>query len=194
MGVASKQVDAFIERADKWQDEMKSLRSILLDCGLEEDIKWGKPCFTCNGKNVAIIQPFKKYCALMFFKGAILKDTRGLLRSQGENTQGALRMEFSSEAEIKDSIVKSYIKQAIDVEKKGLSVEFKAKDDLVLPDELNSVLQEDRKLADAFQALTPGRKRGYMLHFSAAKQSKTRAARIQKCIPDILAGKGFNER
>ena len=187
-------VDAFVDRANAWQGEIQRLRSILLDCGLEEDLKWGKPCFLFEGKNVAIIQPFKAHCSLMFFKGALLEDTHGLLRSQGENTQSALRLEFTSEAQITKSVVKSYVKQAIAVEKAGLSVDFKAKRELELPEELTRILKKDRKLAKAFYALTPGRQRAYVLHFAGAKQAQTRTARIEKSIPKILAGKGMNDR
>jgi len=194
MSTQNPKVDAFVSRAKSWQGEIQKLRSILLDCGLEEDLKWGKPCFQYEGKNVAIIQPFKGHCSLMFFKGALLEDTHGLLRSQGENTQSALRLEFTSEAAIKKSVVQSYAKQAIAVEKAGHKVDFKAKRELELPEELTAILKKDRKLAKAFGALTPGRQRGYVMHFAAAKQSHTRTARIEKCAPKILAGLGFNER
>jgi uncharacterized protein YdeI (YjbR/CyaY-like superfamily) len=187
-------VDAFVSRAKAWRGEIEKIRSILLDCGLDEDLKWGKPCFMFEGKNVAIIQPFKEMCSLMFFKGALFEDRHGLLRSQGENTQSALRLEFTSEAQVKKTVLKSYVSQAIAVEKAGLSVDFKAKRELELPEELTQVLKKDRKLAKAFHALTPGRQRGYAMHFKAAKQSQTRSARIEKCIPKILAGMGFNER
>jgi len=187
-------VDAFVSRAKEWRGEIEKLRSILLECGLDEALKWGKPCFSFEGKNVAIIQPFKAHCSLMFFKGALLQDTRGLLRSQGENTQSALRLEFTSEARVTKAVVKSYVKQAIAVEQAGLEVDFKAKRELELPEELTQILQKDRRLAKAFYALTPGRQRGYVLHFTAAKQSQTRTARIEKCVPKILAGMGFNER
>lgn len=187
-------VDAFVARAKTWRGEMQKIRSTLLECGLEEALKWGKPCFAFEGKNVAIIQPFKEHCSLMFFKGALLEDTHGLLRSQGENTQSALRLEFRSEADVKKAVLKAYVKQAIAVEKAGLNVEFKAKRELELPEELTQILKKDRKLAKAFQALTPGRQRSYVLHVQSAKQSQTRAARIEKCVPKILAGLGFNER
>lgn len=186
-------VDAFISRAKKWRGEVQKLRSTLLECGLDEDLKWGKPCFMFEGHNVAIIQPFKEHCSLMFFKGVLLKDTHGLLRSQGENTQSALRLEFTSERQIKKTVVKSYVKQAISLEKAGLQVDFTAKDELELPTELAEVLKKNCELASAFNALTPGRQRGYVMHFSSAKQSKTRISRIEKCIPKILAGKGINE-
>jgi uncharacterized protein YdeI (YjbR/CyaY-like superfamily) len=130
----------------------------------------------------------------MFFKGALLEDTHGLLRSQGENTQSALRLEFTSEAEVKKAVVKSYVKQAIAVEKAGLTVDFKAKRELALPAELTQMLEKDRKLAKAFHSLTPGRQRGYVMHFTAAKQAQTRTSRIEKCIPKILAGMGVNDR
>lgn len=193
MSTKNPEVDAFVSRAKAWRGEIQKLRSILLESGLDEDLKWGKPCFLFAGANVAIIQPFKEHCALMFFKGALLEDTHGLLRSQGENTQSALRLEFRSEAEIEKAVVKSYAKQAIAVEKAGLTVDFKAKRELELPEELTRVLQKDRKLAKAFDALTPGRRRAYVLHFTGAKQSQTRTARIAKCTPRILAGKGIND-
>jgi uncharacterized protein YdeI (YjbR/CyaY-like superfamily) len=194
MSTHNPKVDAFVSRAKAWQGEIQKLRSILLECGLDEELKWGKPCFSFAGKNVAIIQPFKGHCALLFFKGALLEDTHGLLRSQGQNTQSALRLEFTSEAQVKKAVVKSYAKQAIAVEQAGTKVDFKARRQLELPDELIEILERDRRLAKAFDALTPGRQRGYVLHFTAAKQSQTRTARIQKCIPKILAGLGMNDR
>jgi uncharacterized protein YdeI (YjbR/CyaY-like superfamily) len=194
MSTQNPSVDAFVARAKTWQAEIQKLRTILTGCGLEEDIKWGKPCFMSEGRNLAIIQPFKEHCALMFFKGALLQDTHGLLRSQGENTQSALRLEFTSEAQIKKSVVASYVKQAILVEEAGLKVDFKAKRELELPQELTQILKRDRALAAAFHALTPGRQRGYVMHFTDAKQSATRTARVEKCIPKILSGKGMNDR
>jgi len=193
MTTPNSKVDAFVNRAKTWRKEIEKLRSILLECGLDEDLKWGKPCFAFEGKNVAIVQPFKEHCSLMFFKGALFKDTHGLLRSQGENTQSALRLEFKSEAQIKKAVLKDYVKQAIDVEKAGLKPEFKAKDELELPAELTQMLKKDRRLAKAFQSLTPGRQRSYVLHIAAAKQAQTRIARIEKNIPKILAGLGMNE-
>ena len=177
-----------------WQGEIRKLRSILLDCGLDEERKWGKPCFLFEGKNVAIIQPFKEHCALMFFKGALLKDGHGLLRSQGENTQSAMRLEFTSEAQVTKAVVQPYVKQAIAVEKAGLKVDFKAKRELELPQELTRILRKDRALEKAFRSLTPGRQRAYVLHFTGAKHSETRTSRIEKCIPRILAGLGMNDR
>jgi uncharacterized protein YdeI (YjbR/CyaY-like superfamily) len=179
--------------AQRWSREILKLRSILLDCGLDEELKWGKPCFTFEGTNVAIIQSFKGHCSLMFFKGALLNDPDGLLRSQGKNTQAALRLEFTSEAQIKKAVVKGFVMQAVAVEKAGLKVDFKAKHELELPQELAQSLGKNRKLDKAFRSLTPGRQRAYVLHFTGAKQTKTRVARIEKCIPRILAGKGMND-
>jgi uncharacterized protein YdeI (YjbR/CyaY-like superfamily) len=194
MKTTNPKVDAYISRAKTWRAEMQKIRSILLECGVDEDLKWGKPCFQFGDKNIAIIQPFKAHCALMFFKGALLEDTHGLLRSQGENTQSALRLEFTSEAQIKKTVLKSYVKQAIELEKAGRKVDFKAKRMLELPDELTEILQRDGRLANAFDALTPGRQRGYVLYFIGAKKSETRTARIKKYIPKILAGLGFHDR
>jgi uncharacterized protein YdeI (YjbR/CyaY-like superfamily) len=186
-------VDAYVSRAKTWRGEIQKIRSVLLECGLDEDLKWGKPCFHLDGKNIAIIQPFKAHCALLFFKGALLEDNHGLLRSQGENTQSALRLEFVSEAQIKKTVLKSYVKQAIEVENAGRKVDFKAKRQLELPDELSEILQRDDRLAKAFDALTPGRQRGYVLYFMGAKKSETRTARINKLTPKILAGLGFHD-
>lgn len=194
MTVQNPQVDAFVLAATSWQREIQKLRTILLECGLEEDLKWGKPCYSFNGKNVAIIQPFKAHCALMFFKGSLLQDPRGLLRSQGENTQSALRLEFTGPEQIKKGVIKSYAKNAIAVEQAGLKVHFEAQRDLELPAELTQRMRGDKKLARAFEALTPGRRRGYVLYFAAAKQPETRRRRIEKCVPQILAGQGLNDR
>ncbi|MBZ0267520.1 YdeI/OmpD-associated family protein [bacterium] len=194
MGAPNPKVDAFVSRAGKWQGETRRLRAILLDCGLEEDLKWGKPCFLFEGRNVAIIQPFKDHCSLMFFQGVLLEDTHGLLRSQGANTRSAMRLEFTNEAQIRKNAVKSYVEQAIAVAKDGRKVDLQATRELELPEEWIRILKKDRKLAKAFDALSPGRRRAYALHFTGAKQSKTRTARIEKCIPRILAGKGMNDR
>lgn len=194
MSAQSSKVDAFVSRAKSWKSEIQTLRSILLDCGLDEELKWGKPCFMFEGSNVAIIQPFKEHCSLMFFKGALIQDTHNLLRSQGENTQSAMRLEFTGKDQIKKAVVKTYVEQAIAVQKAGLKVDFKAKRELELPEELTRILSKDSELAKAFHALTPGRRRGYVLHFTGAKQSRTRTARIERCIPRILAGKGMHDR
>jgi uncharacterized protein YdeI (YjbR/CyaY-like superfamily) len=186
-------VEAFLGRAKSWRGEMQKVRACLLKLGLDESIKWGKPCFSAEGKNVAILQPFKAHCSLMFFKGALLKDARGLLRSQGPNTQSALRLEFTSPAQVKKAVLKPYVQQAIQLEKTGQKVDFKAKRELDLPDELTQILKKDRTLAKAFASLTPGRQRSYVLHVSSAKQPSTRIARIEKSAPKIRAGLGFNE-
>lgn len=187
-------VDAFVRGAESWRAEIEKLRGILLACGLEESLKWRKPCYSIDGSNVAILQPFRRFCALMFFQGTLLEDTHGLLRSQGENTQAAMRLEFTEPSEIKKTVVRDYVKQAIELRRQGQQVELRAKDELELPAELEQVFREDRKLEAAFRALTPGRQRGYVLHFAGAKQSKTRFARIEKCAPRILEGKGRNDR
>ena len=187
-------VDAYIARAPQWQDEMQALRALLVDCGLQEELKWGKPCFTFEGRNVAIIQPFKKLCALMFFKGALIEDSHGRLRPQGENTQSAMRLEFTGEAPIPKTMVRHYARQAIAVEKAGSKVDPGSRREPAYPGELSRLLDGDAKFATAFQALTPGRRRGYLLHFSAAKQSATRASRVEKAMPAILAGRGLHDR
>jgi uncharacterized protein YdeI (YjbR/CyaY-like superfamily) len=194
MSTRDPEVEAFVSRAKTWRAEIEEVRSILLDSGLDEALKWGKPCFTFEGANIAILQPFKAHLSLMFFKGALLEDKHGLLRSQGENTQSALRLEITHESRISKSVLKYYVKQAIAVEKAGLKVEFKAKQQLELPEELTRVLEKNRKLAKAFHALTPGRQRGYVLFINGAKQSATKVARIEKSAPKILAGLGINDR
>lgn len=193
MATPNPKVEAFVARAKRWRDEIQKLRAILAESGLDEELKWGKPCFSSEGKNIAIIQPFKAHCSLMFFKGALLKDTHSVLRSQGKNTQSALRLEFTGTAQIKKAVLKDYVKQAIAVEKAGLRVDAKARHQLELPVELTAVLKKDRRLAKAFHALTPGRQRGYVLHFTGAKRPETRLARIEKCAPKILAGVGMHD-
>lgn len=190
-------LDAFIARAKTWRAETEALRAILLDCGLDEALKWGKPCYAMNGGgNVAIIQSFKDFCALMFFKGTLLTRGGGLLVSQGENSQAALRAEFRSVAEIAQAepALRACIAEAIAVEEAGLKVAFRKPSELVLPDELASRLEADPALDAAFHALTPGRQRSYVLHIAGAKRSETRAARVDRCAPAIRAGKGYNER
>ena len=174
--------------------EVSTLRSALLDYGLEEALKWGKPCFMFKGKNIAIIQPFKAHCSLMFFKGTLIQDPYHLLRSQGDNSQSALRLEFTDANQIRGTDIKYYVQQAIEVEKAGLKVAFTAKQALELPDELTHIFSKNTKLEKAFSALTPGRQRAYVLHFSGAKQSKTRKARVEKYIPLILNGKGLSDK
>lgn len=190
------EVSACVDRIDTWRDETERLRSILLDHGLSEHLKWGKPCYSSHGTNVAIIQGFKDHCSLMFFKGALLEDTNGILTRPGPNSRAAMRVEFTSVGQINEleSVLRSYVAQAVGIEEAGLKVEFKGGSDVAFPDEFASALEEDRALDEAFRSLTPGRQRGYLLHFSAAKQSKTRAARVERSVEKILAGKGLNDR
>ncbi|HTI73177.1 MAG TPA: YdeI/OmpD-associated family protein [Candidatus Limnocylindria bacterium] len=187
-------VDAFLKRAKQWQEESKKLRAISLECGLTEDLKWGKPCYTFQESNILIIQGFKDYCALMFCKGALLKDTKGILVKPGESTQAARQARFTNLREIValESTLKAYIRESMEAEKAGLKVDFKVNPEPV-PEELQSKLDGLPAFKAAFEALTPGRQRGYILYFIAAKQSKTRAARVEKCIPQILKGKGLND-
>jgi uncharacterized protein YdeI (YjbR/CyaY-like superfamily) len=188
-------VDAFLGRAEKWREEFEKLRKIVLDCGLTEDLKWGVPCYSFEKTNVVLMHGFKEYCALLFFKGALLKDESGILVQQTENVQSARQIRFTSVAEIAamDNILKDYLHAAIELEKAGLKVDFKKTTEFAIPEEFQSKLDESPELKTAFEALTPGRQRGYLLHFSSAKQSKTRIARIEKAMPQILAGKGLDD-
>jgi uncharacterized protein YdeI (YjbR/CyaY-like superfamily) len=188
-------VDFYFTKAKTWQKEIEQLRTIVLDCDLTETLKWGCPCYTYEDSNVVLIHTFKEYCALLFFKGALLKDPKEILIQQTENVQAARQMRFTSLQEITKlkTTIKAYIKGAIAAEKSGLKVELKKTSEFSMPDEFKQVLKEDAALKKAFNALTPGRQRGYLLHFSSAKQSKTREARIEKCIPDIMEGKGLND-
>jgi uncharacterized protein YdeI (YjbR/CyaY-like superfamily) len=187
-------VDGFLKRAKSWKEETAKLRETLLETGLDEALKWGKPCYSFAGGNVAIIQPFKTCLGLMFFKGALLKDAKALLVDNGPNSQAARRLEFASTQQIvkMKATIKAYVKEAVGIEKAGLKVELKAQPQAA-PQELLDVFAKKPKLKKAFEALTPGRQRGYILHFVGAKQAKTRLARIEKCTPQILAGKGLNE-
>jgi len=188
-------VKAFIDRANQWQDEYRKLREIVLDCGLVEDFKWRVPCYTRDDKNVVMIHGFKDYCALLFPKGALLKDTERILIQQTENVQAARQIRFTSLDEIEElePILKGYIKEAIGIETAGLEVEYKKTSEFNLPEEFQARLDENPVLKTAFDALTPGRQRGYLLYFSAPKQSKTRMDRIDKFEEKILAGKGLND-
>lgn len=190
-----KVVDRFLDRAQKWKEEMKLLRKICLDCGLTEDFKWMHPCYTLKGKNVVLIHEFKEYCALLFHKGALLKDTENILVQQTENVQAARQIRFTNIDEIitLESTIKAYIFEAIEVEKAGLEVKMKKVSEFNMPEELQQKFKEDPALKTAFKALTPGRQRGYLLYFSQAKQSKTRVSRIEKYIPKIFDGKGVND-
>ena len=172
------------------------LRKILLDCGLTEELKWAVPCYTFEKSNIVLMSAFKEYCALGFFKGALLKDANGILEKPGENTQAARQIRFTNVRDIveMEPVLKAYINEAIEVQKAGLKVDFKEKTELVFPEELQKKLDETPVLKTAFEALTPGRQRGYILYFSAPKQSKTRVSRVEKCMPKILDGKGLNDR
>jgi uncharacterized protein YdeI (YjbR/CyaY-like superfamily) len=188
-------VDVYLSKAKKWQEEFEKLRMIILDCELTEELKWGKPCYTFQKSNIVIIQGFKESCALMFCKGALLNDPNGILKKPGENTQAGRWIKFTSVREIVEMkpILKAYIYEAIEVEKAGLKVDFK-KNPEPIPEELQNKLDEIPALKTAFDALTPGRQRGYILYFSAAKQSKTRESRVEKCMQQILNGKGLNDQ
>ena len=196
MNNKSPKIDEYMERASKWKEVQTELRSVLLEHPLDEDRKWGKPCYAYKGTNLAILQPFKEFCALMFFKGALMPDPADILETQGENSQAARRIRFTSVEDVHrlELVLHGYINEAIEVEKAGLTVNFKAKTELVLAEELQARLDSDPALKNAFEALTPGRQRSYNLHISAAKQSATRASRTEKCVDKILSGKGFNER
>lgn len=191
-----KVVDRFLDRAKKWQQEMKLLREICLDCGLTEEFKWMHPCYTFQGKNVVLIHGFKEYCALLFHKGVLLKDTNNILIQQTENVQSARQIRFTSLQEIIDlkPTIKAYIFEAIEVEKAGLEVKLKKTSEFKMPDEFKVALDNDPDLKAAFQGLTPGRQKGYLLYFSQAKQSTTRTSRVEKYIPKILQGKGLNDQ
>jgi len=188
-------VDAFISRAGRWQEGFEQLRKIVLDCGLTEELKWGVPCYTFDKRNVVLIHGFKEYCAILFVKGALLKDTVGVLIQQTENVQSARQIRFTSADEIveMEPILKAYIKEAIEAEKADLKVDFKKTTEFNLPEEFQNKLDELPALKTAFEALTPGRQRAYLLYFSAPKQSKTRESRIEKCMQQILKGKGLND-
>ncbi|WP_420539088.1 YdeI/OmpD-associated family protein [Paenibacillus polymyxa] len=189
-------VDVYLGKVNKWKAEMEKLRAIMLDCQLTEELKWGKPCYMFQNSNIAIIQGFKEHCALMFFKGALLKDPKGILIKPGEDTQAGRQIRFTNVEEIveMETILKAYIIEAVEVEKAGLKVDFKKNTELIFPEEFQAKLDENPALKTAFAALTPGRQRAYIMHFSAPKQSKTRESRIEKCMQDILAGKGLNDR
>jgi uncharacterized protein YdeI (YjbR/CyaY-like superfamily) len=187
-------VDFYFSKAKKWQNELEKLRMIVLDCQLTEELKWGVPCYTYQKSNIVLIHVFKEYCALLFFKGALLKDTHGILIQQTKNTQAARQIRFTNVQEIveKESILKAYIYEAIEVEEAGLKVDFK-KNPEPAPEEFQNKLDEIPALKTAFDALTPGRQRAYILYFSAPKQSKTRESRIEKSMEQIINGKGLND-
>ena len=188
-------VDAYLSRAKKWQEEMEQLRMIILDCGLTEELKWGVPCYTFEKRNIVVIHGFKEYCALLFVKGALLNDAKGILITQTENVQAARQVRFTNVREIValEPILKAYIYEAIEVEKAGLKVNFKKTTEFKIPEEFQNKLDKIPKLKTAFAALTPGRQRAYILYFSQPKQSKTRESRVEKCMKQILIGKGLND-
>ncbi len=188
-------VDRYFNKAGKWQEEVKQLRTIVLDCGLTEELKWGHPCYTLNKNNVVLIHDFKEYCALLFHKGALMKDPKDILIQQTENVQSARQIRFTALNQIikLKTTIKAYIKEAIAIEKAGLKVELKKTSEYKMPEEFKNELKENSELKTAFEALTPGRQRGYLLYFSAPKQSKTREARVKKYIKHIIDGKGLND-
>jgi uncharacterized protein YdeI (YjbR/CyaY-like superfamily) len=188
-------VDFFFDKAKQWQEEFEKLRTIILDCGLEEELKWGQACYTYQNSNIVLIHGFKEYCALLFFKGALLNDPEGILIQQTENVQSARQIRFTNLREItsRKAILKAYIYEAIEVEKAGLHVKLKKTTEYDIPEEFQKKLAKSPALRTAFDALTPGRQRGYLLYFSQPKLSKTRTARVEKYAPQILKGKGLND-
>ncbi|MAT96432.1 MAG: hypothetical protein CL608_04745 [Anaerolineaceae bacterium] len=189
------EVDFFFNKAEKWQAEFEKLRTIVLDCDLTEELKWGVPCYTYEDNNIVLMHGFKEYCALLFHKGVLLKDAADILIQQTENVQAKRQIRFSDVEEIEEMahILKAYIHEAIEVEKAGLEVEFKETSEFEMPEEFQNKLDENPALKTAFEALTPGRQRGYLLYFAGAKQSKTRKSRVEKYTQHILDGKGLND-
>jgi uncharacterized protein YdeI (YjbR/CyaY-like superfamily) len=188
-------VDWYFSKAKDWQEEVAKLRTIALESGLTEELKWGVPCYTLDGSNVVLIHVFKKYCALLFHKGVLLKDARSILIQQTKNVQAGRQIRFTDIAEIveMEPVIKAYIREAIKIEKAGLKVEFKKASEFPMAEEFQDRLDMMPALKRAFYGLTPGRQRGYLLYFSSAKQSKTRSARVEKYIPQILKGKGVDD-
>lgn len=195
MSEMNPKVDFFFNKAEKWQEEFKTLRMIVLDCGLNEELKWGVPCYTVDNSNIVLMHGFKEYCALLFVKGALLTDPQGILIQQTENVQAARQIRFTSLGQIVElePVLKAYIAEAVGVEKAGLKVNLKKTSEFVMPEEFINKLEEVPGLQDAFEALTPGRQRAYLLYFSQPKQAKTRQSRIEKYVQQILAGKGLDD-
>ncbi|MDB5223590.1 MAG: hypothetical protein JWN83_2257 [Chitinophagaceae bacterium] len=193
--VMNPKVDFYFSKANQWQEEIKQLRMIVLDCGLTEELKWGVPCYMFQKSNIVLIHVFKEYCALLFFKGALLNDARGILIQQTRNVQAGRQVRFTNVREIvkMKNILKAYTYEAIEVEKSGLKVDFKKSTEFIIPGEFQNKLDKIPALKTAFNALTPGRQRGYLLYFSRPKQSKTRESRVEKCMKQILNGKGLND-
>lgn len=188
-------VDFYFEKEEQWQRELGGLRSIILDCGLAEELKWGVPCYTWNGANVLLIHAFREYCAILFHKGALLQDVEGVLVQQTKNVQAGRQIRFRSLQDVVDMepVIRSYIHEAVEVERAGLKVEFRKTDEFDVPEEFQKRLDRDADLRAAFEGLTPGRQRGYLLHFGGAKKSETRESRIEKSVPRILEGKGLQD-
>jgi uncharacterized protein YdeI (YjbR/CyaY-like superfamily) len=188
-------VDFYFNKAKKWKDEIEHLRMIVLDCGLTEELKWGVPCYTFQESNIVLIHVFKEYCALLFFKGALLKDPKGILIQQTKNVQAARQIRFTNTEEIlkRKATIKAFIHEAVEAEKAGLKVNFKKTEEFTIPEEFQKRLDKSRDLKTAFYALTPGRQRAYIFYFSQPKQSKTRESRVEKSIGQILDGKGLND-
>ena len=195
MNQTNPRVDEYVRNVEQWQEELKTLRAIVLDCQLTETFKWRQPCYTFEGNNVVILSGFKDFFSLNFFKGSLLQDPRGLLVAPGENSQASRQIQFTSVQEIAEmeDILRAYIHEAIEVEKAGLKIEFKAKSEYAVPEELLCRFEDDPAFHDAFEALTPGRQKGYLLHFAGAKQPKTRTARIEKYRERIFDGKGMQD-
>jgi uncharacterized protein YdeI (YjbR/CyaY-like superfamily) len=192
MNTANPKVDFYFNKAEKWQEELEKLRTIILDCPLTEELKWGVPCYTFQKSNIVLVHVFKEYCAILFVKGALLRDAEGILIQQTENVQAARQIRFTNAQQIveMETILKAYIYEAIEVEKAGLKVNYKKASEFSMPEEFINKLEEVPGLQDAFDALTPGRQRAYILYFSAPKQSKTRESRVEKYMQNILNGKG----
>ncbi len=188
-------VEELIEKSKNWKEELTKLRSIVLSCGLSEEVKWYQPCYSFNGTNLIILGSFKEFCTMSFFKGVLLKDEQKILEFAGENTQSSKIVKFTNVQEINklEATLKDYINEMIALEKSGAKVTFKKIEEQKLPEELEEIFNQDKDFENAFKALTPGRQRAYLLHFSSAKQSATRIARIEKVKPQILAGKGLND-
>lgn len=188
-------VDEYLDRNPRWRNELKELRRIVLQTPLSEDLKWGVPCYTLNSANVVLLHVFKEYCAILFVKGSLLGDPARVLITQTENVQAGRQLRFTKVQEVleKETLLKAYLAEAIDLETSGAKVEFKKASDFAVPEEFQAELDGDPDLKAAFEALTPGRQKGYLLYFSGAKQSKTRQARIEKCRPQIMVGKGLDD-
>jgi len=195
MNEKNPKVDAILSRTSKWREEFETLRTIVLGCGLTEELKWYQPCYTLGKKNIVLIHGFKEYCALLFFKGALLKDPKDILIQQTKNVQVPRQIRFTSVREIvkMKPILEAYIHEAIDVEKAGKKLKLKKTADFKVPEEFQNKLNELPALKSAFEALTPGRQRGYLFHFSQPKQSKTREGRVERCMPQIFSEKGLND-